>query len=75
MNALLTRPFLTALATVIVGLLTYFHVIPAGAADAYVGEAITAVLAAVSGRAAWNAYVAAKLASVAASVDSGTSVR
>lgn len=64
MNALLTRPMLTAALTLIAGGLTYFGVIPAGAADLYVGEAVTGILAALTSRAAFVAWLASKAASI-----------
>lgn len=60
MTELFTRPFLTAAITVLVGVLTYLHVIPAGAADGYIGEIVTGILAAITGRAAFVTWLASK---------------
>lgn len=59
---LLNRPFLSAALFVLSALLTYFGVIPQPLSDAYIGEIVTAILAAVSGGASWRAYVASKIA-------------
>lgn len=72
MNALLNRPYLTALLALISATLTALHVIPTALSDAYVGEIVTAILAAASGRGALVAYLAKKAASVA-SVDNNGS--
>lgn len=66
MNPLLNRAFIAAGLTVLSGILTYFHVLPAGAAEHYLGEATTIVFAVATGDYALAARTAAAAVTEAA---------